>query len=234
MLRLTLLALGASLAIGSATAQEAAAQSGRDRAEAARRGGVIVPQTDRRDSRNDDRRNDRRFECDDRDSDRDSDRNRGRSSSRNDRRVNNDRWDDCDDRDGKYNKNSKNKGPAFCRNGQGHPVHGREWCRQKGYDTGYGEYSRVGWEDVVLRRGRYNTQGNLSRGHLQNILGSNVLGRFDRQRNYLGYSQPLYGRWTDSNDGSVLRLLSGAQTIAQIIDRNRDGRADLVLLYNGR
>jgi hypothetical protein len=141
-----------------------------------------------------------------------------------------DRWDD---RNGK-NKNKKGKGPAFCRNGEGHPVHGREWCRQKGFGTGYGSYDRVDWGDVVLRRGRYDTRRDMSRGTLENILGSVVLGRFDRQRSRLGYSQPLYGRWVDSDQGSVLRLLSGNQPIAQLIDRNRDGRADLVLLYNGR
>jgi hypothetical protein len=200
-----MLALGASLAIGAATADNASAQSARDRAEAAkrgteqtRRGGVVVRQRDR---------------------DRDDDR----------------RWDDRDsdsDRNGK-NKGKKN-GPKFCQNGQGHPVHGREWCRQKGYDSGYGVFSRVDWDDVVLRRGRYDTRRDLNRGTLQDILGSAVLGRFDRQRSRLGYNQPLYGRWVDSDAGAVLRLLSGAQPIAQIIDRNRDGRADLVLLYNGR
>lgn len=25
-------------------------------------------------------------------------------------------------------------GPAFCRSGEGHPVHGWEWCREKGWD----------------------------------------------------------------------------------------------------
>lgn len=146
-------------------------------------------------------------------------------------------WDDDDrweDRNGKKHKNKNGKGPAFCRNGQGHPVHGREWCRQKGFGTGYGNYDRVDWGDVVLRRGRYDTRRDMSRGTLENILGSVVLGRFDRQRSRLGYSQPLYGRWVDSDQGSVLRLLSGNQPIAQLIDRNRDGRADLVLLYNGR
>ena len=87
---------------------------------------------------------------------------------------------------------------------------------------------------MILRRGRYDTRRDLSRGTLQDILGSVVYGRFDRQRSRLGYSQPLYGRWVDSDAGSVLRLLSGNQPIAQIIDRNRDGRADVVLLYNGR
>ena|SRR5688572_24794102 len=38
--------------------------------------------------------------------------------------------------------NNKNKaakgngnGPAFCRSGEGHPVHGRQWCRDKGWDV---------------------------------------------------------------------------------------------------
>lgn len=26
--------------------------------------------------------------------------------------------------------------PAFCRNGEGHPVHGWEWCREKGWGDG--------------------------------------------------------------------------------------------------
>ena len=204
MLRLTMLALGASLAIGAVAADPASAQSGRDRAEAARRGedirrdrGVIVEGR---------RRDDRRYETRRRDSD----------------------WDSDSDRYGKKN------GPKFCQNGQGHPVHGREWCRRKGYNVGYSVYDRVDWNDVMLRRGRYDTRRDLGRGTLQDILGSVVFGRFDRQRARLGYSQPLYGRWGDSDAGSVLRLLSGTQPIAQIIDRNRDGRADVVLLYNGR
>jgi cell division protein FtsI/penicillin-binding protein 2 len=215
MLRLTMLALGASLIMGAGSANEASAQSARDRAEAARRGTVV-------DRRGDVvvRENDRRWE----------DRNRR------DRNDDSD-WDtDGDsDRKNKKNKNKKNGGPKFCQNGEGHPVHGMEWCRQKGYDTGYGVFSRVDWGDVVLRRPRdVARQRDLSRGTLQDILGGVVLGRFDRQRNRLGLSQPLYGRWVDSDAGAVLRLLSGSQPIAQIIDRNRDGRADVVLLYNGR
>jgi hypothetical protein len=37
-------------------------------------------------------------------------------------------------------KAKKGNGPAFCRNGQGHPVHGWEWCRQKGWDGGAVNY----------------------------------------------------------------------------------------------
>ena len=205
MLRLTMLALGASLAIGAASADEAAAQSGRDRAEAANRGGTV-----------------RRGDVVVRDRD-------GRIYDRNDRRRN----DRDSDSDRRYSNGKKN-GPPFCRNGQGHPVHGRDWCRQKGYDVGYGVYDRVRWDDVYMRRGRYDTRRELSRSVLEQILGRSVYDRFDRQRNRLGYNQPLYGRWVNTDAGSVLRLLSGSQPIAQLIDQNRDGRADVVLLYNGR
>ena len=221
MLRLMMLALGASLAIG-ATAHDAAAQSGRDRASGARvedrdrdndrRRGVVVEQRDRRDR-------DRRDVCYD---------SRGRRVEC--------RYDDRDwdrDKHGKHKNRGRGNGPAFCRSGDGHPVYGWGWCRDKGYSGDYGRYNRVGWDDVILRRPRYSDR-NLSRGTLQDILGSVVFGRFDRQRSYLGYQQPLYGRWSESTEGAVLRLFSGTQPIAQIYDRNRDGRGDVILLYNGR
>ena len=44
------------------------------------------------------------------------------------------------ERDRRYEKGSENakrgKGPAFCRSGAGHPVHGRQWCRDKGFGLG--------------------------------------------------------------------------------------------------
>lgn len=30
----------------------------------------------------------------------------------------------------------RGRGPAFCRSGAGHPVHGRRWCVQKGFGLG--------------------------------------------------------------------------------------------------
>ena len=37
---------------------------------------------------------------------------------------------------GRANRSSRGNagGPAFCRSGAGHPVHGWEWCRQRGWD----------------------------------------------------------------------------------------------------
>lgn len=235
MLRVAMLALGATLSIGALAPQEASAQlSGREQSEAARRGGVIVPQTDRRDGRSDDRRDDRCYEYDRHESRDRDDRNRGKSKSKSKWSDRNDRRDDCDDdryRNGDGRDNRGN-GPPFCRSGQGHPVHGRSWCRQKGWENA--SLRNVGWGDVILRRPRYGTQSDLGRSVLWDILGGSVYNRFDSQRSRLGLSSGLVGRWQDTSSGSMLNLYSSGIQVAQILDRNRDGRADLVLLNYGR
>ena len=44
---------------------------------------------------------------------------------------------------GKAKQGTRNgNGPAFCRSGAGHPVHGWEWCREKGWDRADRE---LGW-----------------------------------------------------------------------------------------
>src|SRR5688572_5522178 len=102
MFRVAMLALGATLTFGALAPQDASAQlSGRERSEAAKRGGVIVPQ-DRRDDRVYDRRDDRCY--DDVYDTRRNDDDRYRSKDKNeknarkdDRRDRADRRDDCDD-----------------------------------------------------------------------------------------------------------------------------------------
>lgn len=47
------------------------------------------------------------------------------------------------------NKGGNGGGPAFCRSGEGHPVHGWQWCRDKGWDRA----NRSIW-DVGSRRDR--------------------------------------------------------------------------------
>lgn len=223
MLKVAMLALGASLTMGALAPEEAAAQSGRQRAET--RGGVVIP--DRRDSRVDERviRDGR---CYDRRSDRDddSDRRRGKGKKHDDR-YDNSRYDpDCDDDYYRTSGNRKGNGPKFCQNGQGHPVHGMTWCRDKGWDRG--SLRNVRWEDVILRRPRADVRRDLGRSVLQDILGRTVYGRFDDQRSRLGLSSSLVGRWADTQNGSVLNLFSSGVQVAQILDRNRDGRADVV------
>lgn len=131
-----------------------------------------------------------------------------------------DRYDRRDDR---YN----DRGPAFCRSGEGHPVHGRQWCRAKGFGLGRDRSSDV-WGDIIYRDRRYDNR-QMGRSTLENILGSVILGRFDSYgRSHVG-SGSMNGRWLDSS-ASVLQLYMGSTPIARLIDTNRDGRVDSVSL----
>jgi hypothetical protein len=107
------------------------------------------------------------------------------------------------------------------------------WCRQKGWGSGY-SMRNTGWGDVILRRPRDVAQRDLSRGVLQDILGRVVYGRFDQQRNRLGLNAPMIGQWSNTSNGMLLNLFAGGVQIAEILDRNRDGRADVVLMNYGR
>lgn len=230
MLRVAMLALGATLTVGAIAPKDAAAQaSGRERAEAGQRGGVIID--GRRDSRVDGRCYDDRYDDRYERRDRRDDRNRERDRSER-RRANERRSDDCDDYY-KGRNDGKRNGPKFCQNGQGHPVHGMAWCREKGWGRGY-SLRNTGWGDVILRRPRDVARRDLRRSVLEEILGRSVYGRFDNQRQRLGLNSPLTGQWTDSRDGTLLNLFSGGVQVARILDRNRDGRADVVLIAYGR
>jgi hypothetical protein len=145
------------------------------------------------------------------------------------RRDSRDIWEVYERRDDRYDRNDRydRKGPAFCRNGQGHPVKGRQWCRDKGFGLGR-DSSRDIWGDVIFRDRRYDNR-QLNRSTLGDILGSVVLGRFDSYgRSYYGNGS-LNGRWLDSR-ASVLQLYMGSTPIARLIDTNRDGRVDNVSL----
>lgn len=120
-------------------------------------------------------------------------------------------------------------GPAFCRSGAGHPVHGRQWCIAKGYGLGSNSrWERARWDDVIFRSPR--TSGTMGRDILVDVLGRTVYGRLDAQRRYFGTSAPLVGRWNEYEGRSVLLVNAGGIPIAELIDTNRDRRVDVVLL----
>jgi hypothetical protein len=229
-------ALGATLALAVLAPQDAAAQSGRQRAEDNR--GVIIPQGSRT--------NGGVYSdgvCRDQTYGRYDNEGRGKHKDKHDKydkrrdHDDDDRYDRDRDQNNSYDpdcnySSNDGRGPKFCQNGQGHPVYGMAWCRQKGY----GNYSMrdTGWRDVILRRPRYGAQGDLSSSALQQVLGRNVYNRFEDQAYRLGVRSPLEGRWLDMTNGSVLNLFAGGLQIAEIVDRNRDGRADVVRLNYGR
>jgi hypothetical protein len=142
-----------------------------------------------------------------------------------------------DDRGRQGNAGKARGGPPFCQNGQGHPVHGRQWCRDKGFGTGGGlidtRWENRGWEDVILRapRGTDRRQGALDRGGLIDVLGDVVFGRIATEGNRAGASEPLTGRWLTTDSGArVLQIRSGAIPVAELTDLDGNGRADSVLI----
>ncbi len=145
-----------------------------------------------------------------------------------------------DRRDGRYEddvRGRKGGGPPFCRNGSGHPVHGRQWCRDKGYGT----YDRRAdrrwddrtWDDVILRapRDTDRRRRTVDEGGLIDVLGDVVFGRVDRERRRVGGRAPLEGRWLNLRDGGrVLQIRSGRLPVAELSDVNGDGRVDVALV----
>jgi hypothetical protein len=130
------------------------------------------------------------------------------------------------------------QGPPFCRNGQGHPVHGPQWCVQQGFGLGGGAiWERGRWEDVIFRQPRDRRRSaQMDRGGLLDVLGDVVFGRVDNRRRQLGANDPLNGRWyRDSQTGAdVLQIRAGGIPIAELTDLTGDGRADLILLNRGQ
>jgi hypothetical protein len=127
-------------------------------------------------------------------------------------------------------------GPKFCQNGQGHPVHGRQWCRDKGFGTGgilNTRWDTRGWDDVILRgpRGQDRRPGAVSRGGLIDILGDVIYGRLVAEGSQLGATEPLTGRWLHGEGGAgVLQVRAGAVPVAELTDLNGDGRVNAVLI----
>lgn len=166
---------------------------------------------------------------------------------RDDDRRDRDRWDhdwrDVDRRDldrrrawpwpvVRIDTRGRQTGPAFCRSGAGHPVHGRRWCLDRGYGLG-GSWGRVVWGDVVIRRPR--RRDTLRERELADVLGEIVLRHFATHASLLGLRGPLTGAWVEERGGpAVLRISAGGVPFAEIVDRNRTGRASGVLVQLAR
>ena len=182
-------------------------------------------------------------------------RDRGDDRYEDDDRYDDDDYDD-DDYDERYDDDYDDRydrgrgeargGPPFCRNGQGHPVHGRRWCRDKGFGDGdrardreryprrddrWGE--RGGWGDVILDGPRRTDrrQRTVDEGGLIDVLGDVVFRRLERERRRVGGTERLEGRWLRlENGGRVLQVRSGRTPVAELTDVDGDLRADVVLV----
>jgi len=128
--------------------------------------------------------------------------------------------------------------PPFCRNRQGHPVHGWRWCIEKGFVR---PEARHAWRPyrpsqivVVNRRPRQVVR---SRVVFRADVMIDLLGR-DLYRNVRGWGKrsgfrgdPV-ARWVPFGPrGWVLQVSQDGFPLAEMIDRNGDRRIDDVWVY---
>lgn len=129
---------------------------------------------------------------------------------------------------------NKEGSPSFCRSGAGHPVWGRQWCVDKGFGLGFDQDIRwargVDADNVIFRRDVNDT--DMTRSVLLDVLGDVVFNRLATHAITLGFVEPLTGRWIGQPTGGprVLLVSSGARPVAELVDVNRDGRAELMLV----
>jgi hypothetical protein len=175
-----------------------------------------------------------------RDDDRVRDVERSREQQRADERLRAERerqreWDRQRERDRQRGRDgygsTQRPGPSFCRDGSGHPVKGRQWCRDKGFGLGNSRavWERARWEDIILRQPRRRDDGRLGRSVLGGIIGDRALRRFETY-GYDNYGRgDVHGHWYDDADAAILELSIGGVPFARLIDSNRNGRVNTVL-----
>lgn len=124
-------------------------------------------------------------------------------------------------------------GPAFCRSGAGHPNWGRQWCIDKGFGLGTANHIRWGSASTVsdIIFGQTVTTGSLARAALLSAIGDLAFNRLALHAVTLGYADPLTGVWVADQTGlRVLQINAGNYPVAEIVDTNRDNRADILVV----
>ena len=101
-------------------------------------------------------------------------------------------------------------------------------------DKGFGLGGDLRWgitndvNDILFRR---VDSGTLARSVLMDVLGNVVFDRLGLHAITMGYTDPLTGEWLGEDTGPrVLRISSGSMPIAEIVDDNRDDRADVLVV----
>ena len=129
----------------------------------------------------------------------------------------------------------RGSGPAFCRNGRGHPTKGWRWCVEKGW-AGYGHAraNRARWDRV--RWGRVDLFAPRGVGRLgwlpaERFLDRKVVKRLRKHRSRLGLRGGMSARWIRDRGGeTVVQVRAGGFLMAEMRDYDRDGFADLIMV----
>ncbi|MGH7636885.1 MAG: hypothetical protein ACREOK_04470 [Gemmatimonadaceae bacterium] len=125
--------------------------------------------------------------------------------------------------------------PAFCRSGAGHPVFGRHWCIDKRFGLGSDNDFRWGRTERItdLLFLQPVTGESLTRDALLAVLGPVAFDRLALHAITMGLSDPLRGRWMVSPEpgaSNVLLVSSGSVPVAEVVDIDRDNRADMLVV----
>jgi hypothetical protein len=129
----------------------------------------------------------------------------------------------------------RGSGPAFCRNGRGHPVHGWRWCVEKGWaPRASARAARMGWDRVRWGGVRFHAprgSGRVEWLPASVIFEARIMERLHRHAARLGLRGRLAAHIVRDRRGGVsVEIRSGRMVFAEIVDYDRDGRADLVLV----
>lgn len=162
--------------------------------------------------------------------------NRGTQGKANrDREVRDHRRGDVYDvrRDDRSHQGAKKGVPAFCRSGAGHPVHGVQWCYDRGHMSG-SRHGGIVWERGSLGNVVFHQEarrGTLNERELRAAIGSRTVDRAAAHARRSGANDALTGHWLDAH---TLELRAGATPVARLTDENRNRRVDETLLAHHR
>lgn len=123
--------------------------------------------------------------------------------------------------------------PAFCDSGAGHPLYGREWCHERGFRLG-DVWQRRSVKDISVQRPPSGGR-TLDRAQIAQRYGNRLAQWINEARTGLQLADSVTARWVSTPDGgSILGFQVGSTQIAEVIDRNRDGRAEVVWIARAR
>ncbi len=95
--------------------------------------------------------------------------------------------------------------PAFCRSGAGHPVHGWQWCVEKGYKMGW---SSTAFSGAEFRGGNKARRGaELDSGNIDEILGNEI------DRRWAGGRRAAHGAVEGATPGGQTSCLAARTSV---------------------
>ena len=99
----------------------------------------------------------------------------------------------------------------------------------------------MGWSSAALSGAEFRGKDKARRGDeldsgsIEDILGREMAKQIQGVARDLGLDGVINGRWADTDDGGalVLQLRAGSAPLAELTDKNGDGKVDAALVMDG-